>query len=94
MWAPGAEATSPSEARSLWALLEWLARYPEQSGDMGASPPPTSDAIAVTASANAEIDEALETIKQRGGIARAWVVGEAEIEADVPVQRTGLKWPL
>jgi len=94
MWAPGAEATSPSEARSLWALLEWLARYPEQSGDMGTSPPPTSDAIAVTASANAEIDEALETIKQRGGLARAWVVGEAEIEADIPVQRTGLKWPL
>jgi len=94
MWAPGAEATSQTEARSLWALLDWLARYPDESGDMGTAPPPTSDAIAVTASANAEIGDALETIKQRGGVARAWVVGEADIEADVPVQRTGLKWPL
>jgi len=94
MWAPGVEATSPSEARSLWALLEWLARYPDQSGDLGTPPPPTSDAIAVTASRNADMDDALETIKQRGGLARAWVVGDAEIAADVPVQRTGLKWPL
>jgi uncharacterized protein (DUF58 family) len=94
MWAPGAEATSPSEARSLWALLEWLARYPEKAGGMGTTPPPTSDAIGVTASANPDIDNALETIKQRGGPTRAWVVGDAEIEADVPVQRVGLKWPL
>jgi hypothetical protein len=94
MWAPGAEPTTPSEVRSLWALLEWLARYPTQIGDTGTAPPPTSDAIAVTASANADIDDALETTKQRGGLARAWVVGDAEIEADVPVQRAGLKWPL
>jgi hypothetical protein len=61
---------------------------------MGTTPPPTSDAIGVTASANPDIDNALETIKQRGGPARAWVVGDAEIGADVPVQRAGLKWPL
>jgi uncharacterized protein (DUF58 family) len=28
LWAPGIEPSLPSEARSLWALLEWLARYP------------------------------------------------------------------
>lgn len=29
LWAPGLEPSLPSEARSLWALLEWLGRYPQ-----------------------------------------------------------------
>jgi uncharacterized protein (DUF58 family) len=32
LWAPGQEASRPSESRSLWSLLEWLARYPSPLG--------------------------------------------------------------
>ncbi len=32
LWAPGQEPSRPSESRSLWALLEWLARYPSTLG--------------------------------------------------------------
>jgi hypothetical protein len=46
------------------------------------------------ASANPEIDEALETIRQRGGAVRAWVVGDAKVEPGVSTQRAGLQWPL
>ena len=94
MWAPGAEPTSPAEARSLWALLEWLARYPDHLGDAGMAYPMPSDAIAVAAGANADIDDALASVKRRGGSVRAWVVGEATVDLDLPVQRAGLAWPL
>ena len=101
LWAPGSEPSLPSESRSLWALLEWLARYPNQSGGVAAQAPRVGDAIAVVAGANAEIDDALEAIRQRGGAARAWVVGDAELvsaktpfSSDLTTQRAGLEWPL
>jgi uncharacterized protein (DUF58 family) len=94
LWAPGLEPSLPSEARNLWALLEWLARYPEppqvQTGDL----PLVSDAVGVTAGASAPLIDALETVRQRGGRVRAWVVGDAEIDLEVPLQRVGVAWPL
>ncbi len=94
LWAPGAEPSAPNESRSLWALLEWLARYPYAADALLPQPPPVSDAIAVIATANRDIDDASEGVRQRGGSVRAWVVGDAEIDLDVPVQRAGLIWPL
>jgi uncharacterized protein (DUF58 family) len=94
LWAPGAEPSQPSESRSLWALLEWLARYPYPVDALLPQPPPVGDAIVVTASANEDVDDALDAIRQRGGSVRAWVVGEAEVDLDMPFQRAGLTWPL
>jgi uncharacterized protein (DUF58 family) len=92
LWSPGAEPSQPAESRSIWALLEWLARYPAGGGEWG--PPPVGDAIAVVAAANPEIDDAIEGIRQRGGSVRAWVVGNNEVDFDMPVQRAGLRWPI
>ena len=128
LWAPGLEPSQPSQARSLWALLEWLARYPgtplganwasppassgppprqagrtadRQSADLSTSrangedvAPPVTDAVGVTAGASAALIEALETVQQRGGRIRAWVVGEAQLEIQAPVQHVGTAWPL
>ena len=130
LWAPGMEPSLPSEARSLWALLEWLARYPAlssplrgevaQSAGGGAAtryvssplrgevarsagggaatessdPPQVNDAVGVTAGAGVDLVEALETVQQRGGRVRAWVVGDADVDLDVPTRRVGMAWPL
>jgi uncharacterized protein (DUF58 family) len=94
LWAPGAEPSQHSDSRSLWALLEWLARYPYPVDALLPQPPPVGDAIVVTASANEDVDDALDAIRQRGGSLRAWVVGDAEIDLDMPYQRAGLTWPL
>jgi uncharacterized protein (DUF58 family) len=111
LWTPGVEASRPEDMRSLWALLEWLARYPHvpgRRGDMDSELPRVGDAIAVMAGANPDVDEALETIRHRGGKVRAWVVGHAELDStqvsfspaiatfssDISVQRAGLAWPL
>jgi uncharacterized protein (DUF58 family) len=127
LWAPGLETSLPSEARSLWALLEWLARYPapilkwapppalratspasgEDNGrlladleDNGrlfadlADVPMVTDAVGVTAGASPPLIEALETVRGRGGRIRAWVVGDADLDLEAPLQRAGTAWPL
>ena len=94
LWAPGHEPTHPHESRSLWSLLEWLARYPGPAGDESDPPTQLSDAVAVTASDSPALAEALDTVKRRGGSVRAWVVGDVELDADVAVQKAGLSWPL
>jgi uncharacterized protein (DUF58 family) len=93
LWAPGCEPTRPEESRSIWPLLEWLARYPAPSTEETEVPLQLSDAIAVTASPSAGLADALDTVRRRGGSVRAWVVGDVELDTDAPVQRTGLKWP-
>ncbi len=93
LWAPGLEPSKPSEARSLWALLEWLARYPAPASGEDMAPSVT-DAVGVTGGGNAVLIEALETVKHRGGRIRAWVVGDAELELEAPIQRAGTVWPL
>ena len=94
LWSPGREPTRPEEARSIWPLLEWLARYPAPESEVGDLPVQLSDAVAVTASDSPALAEALDTVKRRGGSVRAWVVGDATLDADVPVQKAGLQWPL
>jgi uncharacterized protein (DUF58 family) len=94
LWAPGAEPTRPDESRSFWSALEWLARYPYAMDQASPHPPLVGDAIAVVAGQSPAVDDAIDSIKHRGGSARAWVVGDAELGVDVPTQRAGLKWPL
>jgi hypothetical protein len=93
LWAPGLEPSLPSEARSLWALLEWLARYPAPATAQDTMPSVT-DAVGVTGGPDAELIEALETVQQRGGRIRAWVIGDGQLEIEAPVQRAGTAWPL
>jgi uncharacterized protein (DUF58 family) len=94
LWAPGLGSSAFAEARSFWALLEWLARYPA-AGDAGdVHPPRVSDAVAVTGGSDPDLVEALDTVKGRGGRIRAWVVGDAELDLDGSIQRVGTRWPL
>jgi uncharacterized protein (DUF58 family) len=95
LWGPGLAPSAPGEARSLWAALEWLARYPAAaaSGE-DVDPPMVSEAVAVTAGARPEITDALESVRRRGGTVRAWVVGDADLDLDGPVQHVGTDWPL
>jgi uncharacterized protein (DUF58 family) len=97
LWAPGQEPSRPGEAGSLWALLEWLARYPRPSphgGDTDLAPTQVSDAVGVCAGNAAQITEALETVRRRGGRIRAWVVGDSDLDLDAEVRRVGTEWPL
>jgi uncharacterized protein (DUF58 family) len=117
LWSPGAVPTTYDESGSLWALLEWLARYPAADVPLRLfphlemdsrqvvlplapapvddyPPPRVSDAVAVVARHNDQVIDALEGVKQRGGDIRAWVVGEAAIDVDAPVEHVGLAWPL
>jgi uncharacterized protein (DUF58 family) len=94
LWCPGAEPSTFDESKSLWALLEWLARYPSPVDGLDLPPPRVSDAVAVVARYNAPVIDALEGVKQRGGDIRAWVVGEAVLDVDAPVRNVGLGWPL
>jgi uncharacterized protein (DUF58 family) len=108
LWAPGDEPSLPSEARNFWALLEWLARYPSStpppalratspaSGEVPVPDvlaPTVNDAVGVTTGATPELVEALETVRQRGGRVRTWVVGDADVDIE-PFQRVGTTWPL
>jgi uncharacterized protein (DUF58 family) len=94
LWAPGLEPSPPSEAHSLWALLEWLARYPQAATEPAGDPPQVTDAVGVTAGQSAPLIEALETVRQHGGRIRAWVVGDAQFDLEAPMQRVGTAWPL
>ena len=95
LWGPGLMPSASSEARSLWAVLEWLARYPATaSRGEDVDPPLVTEAVAVTGAARKEITEALEMVHRRGGTVRAWVVGDSELDLDGPVQHVGTGWPL
>jgi hypothetical protein len=92
LWGPGLEPTQPSEARDLWALLEWLARYPDPSGAF-AGTPASGEVVAVTAGDN-QVLAAMEDAKAGSARVRAWVVGDAELDIDADIQRVGTAWPL
>lgn len=94
LWSPGFEPSRPDESRSLWALLEWLARYPELPAQGGAVQPGVVEAVAVLGGASAPILQALDDVRQQSGAPRAWVVGQVAVDFDGPVQRVGTKWPL
>jgi uncharacterized protein (DUF58 family) len=93
LWGPGLEPSLPSEARSFWALLEWLGRYPLPTSEP-ADLPSVIDAVGVTAGSSEGVVEALETVRQRGGRVRAWLVGDADLDLEAPIQRAGTAWPV
>jgi uncharacterized protein (DUF58 family) len=93
LWSPGLAPSAPSEARSIWALLEWLARYPG-GGAADVDPPLVTEAVAVTGGASPALIDALEMVRRRGGNVHAWVVGDADLDVDAPVQHVGTDWPL
>jgi len=95
LWGPGLVSSAPNEARSLWAALEWLARYPHMAANQeDVDPPKVSEAVAVTGAAQPGVVEALEMVRRRGGSVRAWVVGDSDFDLDGPVQHVGTDWPL
>jgi uncharacterized protein (DUF58 family) len=69
LWSPGLEPTAPRQARDLWALLEWLARYgfPDApSGAFGATSPASGEVaptrrFAATSPASGEVVAVLGT---------------------------------
>ena len=91
LWAPGRE---PSHSpRDLWSQLEWLARYPSPSGGFAASSPlrgEQGETVVITASANAELLDVAGRARRR----KVWVVGDAAVESDSPIERVGTQWPL
>jgi uncharacterized protein (DUF58 family) len=93
LWAPGCEPSQPDEERNLLALLQWLARYPRPAAE-DAPPPIVGDAIAVTATSDARLLDAVEDVRAHGGSVRAWVVGDVVLESDIVAERAGLGWPL
>jgi uncharacterized protein (DUF58 family) len=95
LWAPGLEPTEPSPGRDLWALLEWLARYPAvPSGGVVDTYPPSGEVVVITGSGDRSLIDAAQLAKQRGSGVRAWVVGDAELDLDAPVRRVGTEWPV
>jgi uncharacterized protein (DUF58 family) len=91
--APGREPSRPEEARSLWALLEWLARYPGPRDEKGDAPAVT-DAVGVFGSASHAVAELLGSVRLRGGSTRCWVVGDAEPRVEGRLTRVGTDWPI
>ena len=84
LWAPGLEATQPQ--RDLWAALEWLARYPKgPSGPSGHLPISGEEVVVITATANPDLPAVAD---------RVWVVGDAELDIDAPIERVGTTWPI
>jgi uncharacterized protein (DUF58 family) len=78
IWGPRLE---PSDSpRDLWGLLEWLARYP----NLPAGESEERADVIVTA----------DPTLLDGGAIRSWLVGDAEVDADVAFQRVGTQWPL
>ena len=95
LWGPGLAPSRSHDARSFWAALEWLARYPAPAArGEDSDAPRVSAAVAVTGGAHQEVVEALEMVQRRGGIVRAWVIGDADIDLAGPVQHAGTSWPL
>ena len=94
LWAPGAEPTGHLDARNLWALLEWLARYP-RAAPQDEDPPPCAEVIVIAAAREPKaLTEAAELAVARGARVRAWAVGDAQPALDCAVERVGTTWPL
>ncbi len=81
--APGLEPLAAT--RDLWAVLEWLSRYPGPSAGHAISSLRGEDVVVVTAGDREAIELATE---------RIWIVGDAEVHSDVPEIRVGTAWPL
>jgi uncharacterized protein (DUF58 family) len=94
LWAPGLEPLAPWQARSIWAVLEWLARWPDLPREE-ADLPRVMDAIAFTDRPGGPAAQALKVLSEQGAATRAWLVGTGEEgELEEPYLRAGLAWPL
>jgi hypothetical protein len=81
--------------RDLWGLLEWLARYPSQAPMNGEdSPPASGEVVMVTSSGDPALIEAVDEARRRGTRVRGWVIGDAELDIDAPMERVGTAWPV
>jgi len=92
-WSPGLEPLAPWQARSVWAVLEWLARWPELPAE-DSEVPRAMDAIAFTTQPDGPAVRALRQLQDRGAAARAWLVGSDQEIESVAFTRAGLEWPL
>ena len=90
-WAPGFEALPAATGGSLWAVLDWLARYPDLPSDTQGDAPHAGEVIGFCSEPR-DLDPELVRLRARGVDVRAWVVGEANLS--VPHQRAGVQWPL
>ena len=93
LWAPGREPTLASQSRSLWPLLEWLARYPDLPA-ADAQPGGAGQYVAIACSASSPVLDGLGDVRRKGGDLRGWLVGGFEVTPDFQVRRIGLEWPL
>ena len=76
----------------MWALLEFLARYPGAAGD---DPPPFgAEAVMVCGAGDPRLVDAIASARRRGAQTRAWLVGGDEIDFDTSTVRVGTTWPL
>ena len=92
IWAPGLEVTQ--SPRDLWGLLEWLARYPGHLPVNGEGIPPASAEVVAITAGDPQVIEALEDAKRRGTRVRGWVIGDAQVDIDAPMERVGTAWPI
>jgi uncharacterized protein (DUF58 family) len=93
IWGPGLEPSG--SPRDLWGLLEWLARYPSQAPMNGEdSPPASGEVVMVTSSGDPALVEAVDEARRRGTRVRGWVIGDAELDIDAPMERVGTAWPV
>lgn len=90
-WAPGLEATGAE--RSIWPVLDWLARYPDLPEAEHDVPPSPAEAVAMTSAPGERALEALDEWRRRGVGCRAWVAGPGELDTDLPVRRAETAWP-
>jgi uncharacterized protein (DUF58 family) len=89
----GAPGLEPSGApRDMWSQLEWLARYPDVPAGAFAATSPRSgeEMVLVTAGADPDVLDMAE----RARSARLWIVGDAEVDTEHPLERVGTRWPL
>jgi len=91
-WAPGLEGLELDRSRSIWSVLEWLARWPDLPGEEEVEPPRVLDAVAFTDQPGGAAAAALRVLHDHGATARAWLIGGGELE--LPFERAGLEWPL
>ena len=89
IYAPGLEASGAP--RDMWSQLEWLARYPNSpSGPSGHVPTSGEELVVIMGGDNPELLDKAERARKR----RVWVVGDAEIDTELPFERVGTQWPL
>ena len=88
---PTTQTLSATSTRS--ALGAAVMRTNSPSGGFAASSPlrgEVGETVVITASANAELLDVAGRARSR----KVWVVGDAAVESDAPIERVGTQWPL